>query len=94
METYHLIYWGLIGGIAPEFIAFYKLRKKPTIQLPAHYHRVFFWTITFLMIVAGGGLVYLYTVSGAVLTQMLAVNIGATAPLIIGKFSENIPEIS
>ena len=43
------------------------------------------------MILAGGGLVVVYIKSKFTLNALLAVNIGASAPLIIGALASQVP---
>jgi hypothetical protein len=83
---------GLVGGLVPEFVTAYRLRKEP--QMPQWFKRWNYWVPTFLMILAGGGLAALYTDSGTKLGPILAVNIGATAPLILGTISATAPTLS
>ena len=47
--------------------------------------------MTGAMISAGGVVAYLYVASDVELTPILAANVGAAAPLIIGRFVENAP---
>ena len=75
-----------------EIIAFYKERHST--KLSPYYFTIRYWVATLLMIGLGGYLVHLYTISGTILTPILATNIGATAPLIFGKTTKQYPEIS
>jgi len=42
------------------------------------------------MILVGGGLAWLYAASGTVLTAILAVNVGATAPLVLQTLASEV----
>ena len=86
-----IILYGLLGGFFVELLGLYSLRKQAPEAMPAYYKSVLYWTITGLMIVAGGGLTYAYRASGIELKPLLAINIGASAPLLIGSFVRNAP---
>lgn len=45
------------------------------------------------MIFSGGGLVIVYLRSNLAISAIIAVNIGASAPLIIGTFMTNVPKV-
>ncbi len=62
-------------------------------QLPIHLKSWFFWINTVLMALTGGFLAYLYNISGTSLTAVLAVNVGASAPFILGNFTKDQPDI-
>jgi hypothetical protein len=85
--------YGIIGGFAAEFFGLWKLRHQATHEFPAWLKRPFYWVMTVVMIVIGGGLVALYIRSDISLTPILAVNVGASAPLIIGTFVGQAPSL-
>jgi hypothetical protein len=73
--------WGCFGGILAESLSWYQLRESP--HLPAYAKSAFYWGITLLFIIIGGILACLY---GTVkVNGILAVNIGASAPIIIAS---------
>jgi hypothetical protein len=82
---------GIGGGIAPELVKMYKIRELP--QMPQWFKSPIFWGLTLAMILAGGGLATLYAASGSTLSPILAVNVGASAPLILSTLSSNAPEL-
>jgi hypothetical protein len=83
----------IAGGFAAEFLGLWKLRHQATHEIPAWFKRPFYWMLTIVMIVIGGGLVALYVTSDVSLTPILAVNIGASAPLTIGTFVGQTPSL-
>ncbi|MCW3019975.1 MAG: hypothetical protein JWN10_2283 [Solirubrobacterales bacterium] len=83
--------FGVVGGLVPELVALYRLRKEP--QLPAWFKSPIYWTITVAMIAAGGGLSVLYVRSGVNLSAILALNVGASAPLILGTIGNKVPDL-
>lgn len=77
---------GIAGGGLAELVKWYKIRdsnnmddyKKPSI----------YWVLTVLMILAGGVLAFAYSKIGNI-NALLAINVGASAPLIIGGLANS-----
>ena len=82
-----LFQWGLLGGLLPEVAFFYKNRQKSV----RHLATIGYWLKTVPMILSGGFIVAMYVQSGISLAPVLAVNIGASAPLIIDNFLSSTP---
>jgi hypothetical protein len=78
---------GLVGGAAAEAVRWYKIRDSP--NRPIYWKSPFYWTITVIMILIGGGLACLYGTENV--NSILAVNIGASAPLIISALTSTVP---
>lgn len=83
--------YGMIGGMLAELLGLYKLRTQAPNALPAYFRSILYWATTFGMILAGGVVVWVYTKSGLDLKPIIAVNIGASAPLILGSFIQTAP---
>lgn len=88
-----LIVYGIFGGILSEFLNLYQYRQTGYSKLPKYLKSPFYWILTIGMILCGGGLVAMYLSWGWSLNGFLAMNIGATAPLIIGKLVSKEPKI-
>ena len=84
---------GFAGGAAAELVQWFGLRFTLHKGLPDWSKSWLYWAVTFLMAVSGGGLVFLYAMSGTVLSPILALNIGASAPLLLGKLVQQTPPI-
>ena len=93
METFPGFGWGLLGGFLAELLGLFKLRQQAPSSLPQWLRSRFYWAITLAMILAGGFLVVAYLKSGISLQPILAVNVGASAPLIIGSFVAQTPRV-
>jgi hypothetical protein len=78
---------GLAGGFLVELNVWWKLRYTPPEKLPQFYKYPHYWVTTIAMIAAGGGLALVYVLSGISVSPLLAVNVGASAPLIIGNLT-------
>jgi hypothetical protein len=78
---------GFFGGVAAEAVRWYRVRDSP--NLPSYLKSAFYWAITLIMILAGGGLACLYGTENV--NGLLAANIGASAPLIISALASAAP---
>ncbi|MCE5240226.1 hypothetical protein LLH23_17320 [bacterium] len=81
--------WACFGGFIAEFLRWYGLKDSP--NLPAYKASVFYWIMTIIMIALGGVLAVLYKVAPE--NPVLAVNIGASAPLIIKALASVAPKL-
>jgi hypothetical protein len=79
--------YGVIGGILGELLKWYALRESA--NLPTYLRSVFYWVITVLMVLAGGGLALLQGVDPS--NPWLGINVGITAPLILKAFASAVP---
>jgi len=93
MGAIDILLYGMGGGLAAELVGFWKLRHTSRSELPEYLRSWFYWGVTLPMIGLGGGLAWLYSTSDVSLNPILAVNIGASAPLIIGVFAGQTPTI-
>lgn len=87
--------WAVGGGLAAEVLRWWRLvqnqRSGATLNLPAYLRSPFYWALTLLIVLAGGMLAVAYAASGEALGPLLAVNIGASAPLIIQGLAASAP---
>ena len=89
-----LIAIGVAGGIAAELAGWFKIRRELHKGLPDWSKSKMYWVVTGLMALMGGFLVFLYLSSGTALTAFLAFNLGASAPLILGRLVEQTPPMT
>jgi hypothetical protein len=82
---------GFLGGFVGELISLHGLRTAAPSELPKYIKSKFYWLMAFIMACAGGGLAALYGTDEV--QALLAVNIGASAPLILRSFASSIPTI-
>ena len=85
--------YGLLGGALAEVLGLFKLRRQAPGSLPTWLRSWFYWLITGAMVLAGGALVAVYLKSGLMLSPILAVNVGASAPLIVGSLFSQAPQV-
>ena len=84
--------YGVLGGFFAELLGHYRLRHQTKDQFPEWIRSPYYWIVTILMVLAGGGLVFIYLASGVPMKPIIAVNIGASAPLIIGRLTAQTPQ--
>lgn len=80
---------GCGGGVLAEFISLWNLRKEDPVGWPKYYRRLRYWVISLGMILVGGGLTVVYGVDDMPL--LLALNVGASAPLLIQRLLDVAP---
>jgi hypothetical protein len=85
--------FGLLGGLLGEVLSLFKLRHQPAHLLPVWVKSPWYWVTTALMLASGGVLVMIYMKSNIAVAPILAVNIGASAPLILGSLVSQAPAI-
>lgn len=84
--------WGVLGGAFGELLGWFRLRQVAS--LPAFWKSSLYWFLTAAMFMTGGALVVAYMRSGVEIKPILAINIGASAPLLIQSFVAQTPAIS
>ena len=78
---------GCFGGALAELIKWYGMRESP--NLPSYVKSLRYWLITASVVLCGGVLATLYGTTSV--NALLAVNIGASAPLIISSLARSQP---
>jgi len=93
--TLPLEFWfGLAGGVFAEILGLWKMRQVAPQELPHYLKSAFYWLMTLAMIAVGGIVAFVYVKSGIALSPLLAVNVGASAPLIIGSLTASPPNVT
>ena len=87
-------WYGVAGGFLAELFGLWKLRQELKETLPPYLRSWFYWLMTLLMIGSGGLVALVYVKSGVSLSPLLAVNVGASAPLIIGSLTAAPPKVN
>lgn len=83
-----LVGLGVFGGIVGEFLAIHAERYRGP---PPYLKSLFYWIVSIIMCLLAGFLILIYHWSGIKIVPILAVNIGASAPLIFKELAGNIP---
>lgn len=92
-DIYYYDMWGLFGGFLAELAKWWPKRDKVITELRGIESISWYVVITLLMIFVGGAFVHLYAKSGIDFEEVLAVNIGATAPLLLGLLTSKTPDL-
>ncbi len=79
---------GCLGGLVAEFASIWALRKEDPRVWPAYFKRVRYYVLSGIMVLIGGGLAVAYGIEQ--MSVFLALNIGASAPLIIQQLGRNV----
>ena len=86
-----MVWYGLFGAIGAELLPWYARRFE--VDLPAHAKSWTYWIPTVLMVFSGGVLTNAYVDTASVtLNPILAINVGASAPLLWRGFVGAIPK--
>ena len=86
METsgfWSIFVFGAFGGMIVEILRWWKLREIP--ELPLYAKSPFYWSITVVMILAGGIVATLYGLGPR--NVIMVVNLGASTPALINAFA-------
>ena len=84
---------GFAGGCAAEALKWYRIREDLHRGVPAYAKSWLYWLVAGIMAAMGGRLVFAYQASdNDSLNPILALNIGASAPLILGSLVGQIPQ--
>jgi hypothetical protein len=78
---------GALGGALVELLRWWKIRESA--RFPIYAARAGYWVITGLMICAGGVMAILYGLDQH--NAAALINIGASAPAIIGALATKVP---
>ena len=81
------------GGFAVNFLRLVEIAKLPKAQRPDTSSDWLYALQFFGMPIVGGALAIAYEKSGTALSPILALNIGASAPLILKTFASILPDI-
>ena len=86
------IFWlGVLGGFFTELLGHYKMRESAPLAFPKYLKSYYYWIVTVFMVLSGGALAAIYVASKIDLSPIVAVNVGASAPLILGSFARRTP---
>lgn len=91
MTLTQLFWLGVLGGFFTELLGHYKIRETAPNAFPKYLKSPYYWVVTVLMVLSGGCLTAIYAASNIDLAAVVAVNIGASAPLILGTFAQRSP---
>lgn len=88
MSGYEIFFWGLLGGFGAEMVGFFAIRRQNPHDFPYWIRSPKYYIIASIMILTGAAIALAYYRSGYDLNPILAIQIGASAPLILRKASD------
>jgi hypothetical protein len=86
-----LIIWGLFGGLLAELAGLFEISRTAPADRPYWVGSPFYWIVAIGKVFAGGIVVLAYDRSGMSLSAIVAMNVGASAPLALKTVSGAIP---
>lgn len=89
----HTLVWGMAGGMFPEILKWFRMRETLHVAIPDYAKGLSYWVATAAMVVAGGILAVAYEDQDVTIDRILAINIGASAPLVIKELLGQTPPI-
>lgn len=89
----HTFVWGMAGGIFLEILKWFRMRETLYVAIPDYAKGLSYWVATAAMVVAGGILAVAYENEDVTIDRILAINIGASAPLLIKALVDQTPPI-
>jgi hypothetical protein len=85
--------FGFAGGLAVVMLRLVELVNTPREKRPATFSDALYVVQLVFVPLLRGSIVYAYHTSGTILSPILAINLGAAAPLILKSFASEIPPI-
>lgn len=92
MLGFETFIWGLLGGIGAELVVYFGMRHELASELPFWMKSVSYWVVVVAMVLFGGIITLAYFRSGTPLNAILALQVGASAPLFLRKIRDIVPE--
>lgn len=92
LETWQVFLCGFFGSLATEVITLYQLYLSTNFDdpnarvIPGRYRQVGFWIVRLAIAIMAGGLAVFYGID----KPLLAINVGAAAPLLIQALGQGI----
>ena len=85
--------WGFVGGLLGQLLKLIRHANLPKEDRPALVSDPMFWFAGFLLGLLGAIVTAAYERSGVKLPPIVAINVGASAPLIAEKLLSSVPAI-
>jgi len=93
MSWWELAGWGFFGGFIAEGLPLWRMVEKNRGVWPPHYRSPGFFAAKAIRLLIGAGLAVLFGESGQVSGAIGAVAVGAAAPLIVEKLTQQLPSL-
>ncbi len=95
MSLAEAFFYGVLGAMLIEVVSIYNLflYRRREHEPPVWVRSPFYWVVRLIMTLCGGVIVVVYVSSGISLTPLLALTLGAAAPLLIQHLVVQNPRI-
>ncbi|MEZ9741331.1 hypothetical protein BCU90_16330 [Vibrio lentus] len=87
------VWFAMAGAFAIKLLELAELHKITPAERP-DFKDIFYWVPFIILPILGGGLAQVYVSSDTMLSPLLAVNIGVSAPLMLRAMAQAVPEPS
>ena len=91
MSLGETFFWGAFGGFGAEALVWFAIRHLRPREYPFWIRAPLYYAIAAVMIGIGGVIALAYARSGTTLNALLAIQIGASAPLVLRKARDLVP---
>ena len=91
MGGLELFGWGVLGGFGAEAAMLFEIRHRLPSEFPHWMKSVAYWVIALVMVLLGGGMAVAHSRSGNSFNALLAIQIGASTPLILRQLTQTVP---
>lgn len=88
-ETWEIFLFAFLGGVAAEAVGWWELCKAKPNEFPQYLKQPFYWIMTAIMAGLGGLLAVSHHAEE--MGALLAINIGASAPLVLKSLARSLP---
>jgi len=92
MGSIETFMWGFFGGVGAELAVLFSVRQQFPDRFPHWISSGAYYFIAILMAIVGGVIALAYVRSGTSLSAILAIQVGASAPLFFRKAREAVAE--
>ncbi len=92
MGSIETFIWGFIGGVGAELTVLFGVREQFPDRFPHWIRSGAYYVVALLMALLGGGIALAYVRSGTNLSAILAIQVGASAPLFFRRARDVVSE--
>jgi hypothetical protein len=85
------VWFAMAGAFAIKLLEIAELHRITPAERP-DFKDILYWVPFLILPILGGGLAQVYVSSDAILSPLLAVNIGVSAPLMLRAMAQAVPE--
>ncbi len=88
MSELQVFFWGVFGGVGVEIVGVFAIRHNKPEDFPHWVKSPAYYIIAGIMVLFGGGFALAYALSSVNMNPILAVQIGASTPLLLRRLGD------